>query len=433
MSNFNGRFGFRRGPRPQGFFLLLYVLCALCGSTEAQDFKTVHDGVEYAEVTREVSGLPVRMNLLRLDLTRVRLDVVHAIDSAIGTEKTSSIATRHGAVAAINAGFFRLDKSEFAGDPAGILMIDGSLLSESTNARCALMIANLKNSTAVRIGHFETSSGVWLRNGGAYQHISISGIDRERKKDEAVLFDPWFGASTHVSEPGIEIAIGKCKPTRPHDFPDIECKQVQFYEGSADLKIPRGGFVLSIGREYVSESRGSFKEIEEFFKARKQKRHAKITLSIGEGHRGIDTDRTVDITNGVPQLIKDGKLDITWQQEKTTKSFVETRHPRTAVAKLKDGKFLMITVDGRSESSGGIGLYDLANYLLQLGAADAMNLDGGGSTTMFLDGKVVNHPSDKEGERKISDAILVTLRNPRQDRPHQRLGTSSSKLLNWRF
>jgi exopolysaccharide biosynthesis protein len=117
-----------------------------------------------------------------------------------------------------------------------------------------------------------------------------------------------------------------------------------------------------------------------------------------------------DIVGGVPQLIKDGRIDITWEQEKTTKAFVETRHPRTAVAKLKDGKFLMITVDGRSESSGGIGLQDLAEYLLSLGATDAMNLDGGGSTTMYLDGKVVNHPSDKEGERKISDAILVTPR-----------------------
>jgi len=46
----------------------------------------------------------------------------------------------------------------------------------------------------------------------------------------------------------------------------------------------------------------------------------------------------------------------------------------------------------------------------ELGAVDAMNLDGGGSTTMFLDGKVVNKPSDKEGERKVSDALLVTLR-----------------------
>jgi hypothetical protein len=120
--------------------------------------------------------------------------------------------------------------------------------------------------------------------------------------------------------------------------------------------------------------------------------------------------RLEDITNGIPQLIKEGVISVTWEDEKTSKSFVETRHPRTAVAKLKDGKFLMITVDGRSESSGGIGLYDLANLLLEFGATDAMNLDGGGSTTMFLDGKVVNHPSDKEGERKVSDALVVTLR-----------------------
>ena len=117
--------------------------------------------------------------------------------------------------------------------------------------------------------------------------------------------------------------------------------------------------------------------------------------------------RSEDITNGVPQLIRDTKIEITWKEEKTNKAFVETRHPRTAVAKLKGGKFLMITVDGRSDASAGIGLEDLAKLLLEFGATDAINLDGGGSTTMFLDGKVVNKPSDKEGERRVSDAILV--------------------------
>ena len=73
----------------------------------------------------------------------------------------------------------------------------------------------------------------------------------------------------------------------------------------------------------------------------------------------------------------------------------------------------MITVDGRQAESAGINLQRLAEILLELGATDAMNLDGGGSTTMFLDGKVVNKPSDKEGERKVSDAILVTLRKNR--------------------
>src|SRR5436190_14687542 len=104
------------------------LTCILCISISGQEWKTVHDGVEYAEVTKEISGLKVNMNLLRLDLTKVRLDVHHAMDAAIGTEKTSSIATRHGAFAAINAGFFRLDTSIWAGDSAGILKIDGRVL-----------------------------------------------------------------------------------------------------------------------------------------------------------------------------------------------------------------------------------------------------------------------------------------------------------------
>ena len=75
------------------------------------------------------------MNLLRLDLKKVRLDVVHALDAAIGTETVSSMAERYGAMAAINAGFFRLDKSIFAGDAAGVLVINNELYSESYNGR----------------------------------------------------------------------------------------------------------------------------------------------------------------------------------------------------------------------------------------------------------------------------------------------------------
>ena len=104
------------------FILFIPVLIS------AQDFKTIQNGIEYAEMTREIDKLPVKMNLLRLDLTKVRLDVVHAKDAAIGLEKTSSIALRHGAIAAINAGFFLIDKSIFEGDDVAMLMINGKLL-----------------------------------------------------------------------------------------------------------------------------------------------------------------------------------------------------------------------------------------------------------------------------------------------------------------
>jgi exopolysaccharide biosynthesis protein len=389
--------------RPQLKISVLLFLCALCGQTIAQDWRTVHDGIEYAEVTRTIEGQPVRMNLLRLDLTKVRLDVVHAGDGAIGTETVSSIAARKGAVAAINAGFFRLDTSAYAGDPAGIFQIDGKLLSEANNGRIALLIdnsaktcdkcKNLASETDVSIAHLKSWGELWSET----RRSNIYGIDREMKAGELILYTPEFGAITPRSGSPITEAVI-----------DANKKIVSVAETSGGTAIPKGGYVLAAS---------GVKRAELSMTAVKGKEGLVIQGSYIENP---DTPTTTgnmaftnveDIVGGVPQLIKNGKVDVTWEQEKTTKSFVETRHPRTAVAKLKDGKFLMITVDGRSESSGGISLNDLAAYLLELGATDAMNLDGGGSTTMFLDGHVVNHPSDKEGERKVSDALIVTLRN----------------------
>lgn len=97
-------------------------------------------------------------------------------------------------------------------------------------------------------------------------------------------------------------------------------------------------------------------------------------------------------------------------------SFYTTRHPRTAVAKLENGNILLFTVDGRAESSLGMTLEELQKTLRWLGARDIINLDGGGSTTMFIDGSgtngVVNHPTDNRkfdnmGERKVANIVFV--------------------------
>ena len=376
------------------FYILVSVLCVLCASvvnSAAQDYKTLKEGIEYAEVIKEISGLKVNINLLRLDLTKVRLDVHHAMDTAIGTEKTSSIATRHGAFAAINAGFFRLDTSIWSGDAVGILKIDNYVFSEPTQSRSAVFISNRADQTVVEFEHLKTTSWFEVKK----RILAIDGSNRERKDNELIEYTAIFHRNTLTPMDGVELVVRNRKI-------------VGWFDGVGSTSIPEGGFVLS-----ASGTRRD--QLREWLRKGWIKIGMKIDgfTSVDEGE--IGSLRNVpygfdDITNGVPQLIKDGKIDITWEQEKASKSFVETRHPRTAVAKLKDGKFLMITVDGRTEESGGIGLQDLAEYLLSLGATDAMNLDGGGSTTMFVGGRVVNHPSDKEGERKVSDAILVTPR-----------------------
>ncbi|HEY2865471.1 MAG TPA: phosphodiester glycosidase family protein [Pyrinomonadaceae bacterium] len=382
--------------------LLTIFICFSHAVIHAQNWQTVRDGVEYAEVTRTIENQPVRMNLLRLDLKKVRLDVVHANDGAIGVETVSSIAARKGALAAINAGFFRLDTSAYAGDPAGIFQVDGKLLSEANNGRIALLIDNsiatcqkCKNPgmrTDVTIAHLKSWGELWSET----RRSNIYGIDRQLKDNELILYTPEFGPVTPPSDSSLtEVTIDAGKHI------------TSVSETSGGTTIPKGGYVLAAsGARRTELSATAIMGKEGLVILGSYIENPDMPTTTGK----MAFTSVEDIVGGVPQLIKNGKADVTWELEKTTKSFVETHHPRTAVAKLKDGKFLLITVDGRSEASGGISLYDLAAYLVELGATDAMNLDGGGSTTMYLNGKVVNHPSDKEGERKVSDALIVTPR-----------------------
>jgi hypothetical protein len=371
------------------------ALCVLCGEITAQDFKQLHPGVEHAQIEHKLGSDPVKINLLRLDLKKVRLDVHHALDKAIGLETTSSIAKRKGAVAAINAGFFRLDKSSWAGDASSLLKIDGRIFSESNIGRIALTIKNEKNTTVAGIRPLlPVSCGINVAGDDGY---SVEGINREMKANEAILYTPDFGQHVSIGPDSIGIAIqGQ--------------RIVSVSDKTGTIAIPPKGFVVSAHGTLVDLFR-------DFAQSRARVSYYCAILSDRDPQFGPPTtmvaqfSESEDVVSGVPQLIKDGKVDITWEQEKANRSFVETRHPRTAVAKLKDGKFLMMTVDGRQPGvSVGMSLQELAEYLFSLGAVDAMNLDGGGSTTMFLDGKVVNTPSDKEGERKIGDVIVVTLR-----------------------
>lgn len=111
-----------------------------------------------------------------------------------------------------------------------------------------------------------------------------------------------------------------------------------------------------------------------------------------------------------PQLLAKGN-----RVTLSTNAFNNNRHPRTAIA-LRDSTLILVTVDGRNANAHGMSLQELASILKWLGSTEAMNLDGGGSTTMYLKGAtpsgIVNYPSDNKqfdhgGERKVANAILV--------------------------
>ena len=88
-------------------------------------------------------------------------------------------------------------------------------------------------------------------------------------------------------------------------------------------------------------------------------------------------------------------------------SLLAPRHPRTAIGQTADGRILLVAVDGRQSGySVGMTTFEMAQTLVRLGAVRGMQLDGGGSTTLAFDGKILNRPSDKS-ERPISNALML--------------------------
>ena len=123
-----------------------------------------------------------------------------------------------------------------------------------------------------------------------------------------------------------------------------------------------------------------------------------------------DWSRSPDIVGGAGLLRRAARTlrPMEWVPERTGEGFRRDRHPRTMIGVGRGGVIWLITVDGRNPAvSLGMTFAELQRLAVRVGLRDALNLDGGGSTTMVVRGEVVNHPSDPTGPRKVSDGILV--------------------------
>jgi hypothetical protein len=128
------------------------------------------------------------------------------------------------------------------------------------------------------------------------------------------------------------------------------------------------------------------------------------------GTSAKDWTRAPFVVGGAGLLRRAGRSlqPLDWAPEKMREGFTTERHPRTMVGAGADGTIWLVTVDGRNPLIGlGMTFAELQRLAERLGLRDALNLDGGGSTTMVVRGEVVNHPSDPSGPRKVSDALLV--------------------------
>jgi hypothetical protein len=129
-----------------------------------------------------------------------------------------------------------------------------------------------------------------------------------------------------------------------------------------------------------------------------------VTWSIALDVGGLP--RVTEAVGGFPVLVRDGR-NVVAQQQGVIESFGAQRHPRTAVG-WNETVLHWVVVDGRQPPySDGMTLDELADLLVRLGAREAINLDGGGSTAMVVAGAVVNRPSDAEGERTVSNALAL--------------------------
>jgi exopolysaccharide biosynthesis protein len=118
-------------------------------------------------------------------------------------------------------------------------------------------------------------------------------------------------------------------------------------------------------------------------------------------------ERAEGIASAGPLLLWKGKRIEEPEKESISDVFFLARHPRTAAGVRADGTLIFVTVDGRQpETSVGMSIPELTDLMLELGCVSAVNLDGGGSTTMVVRGKIVNQPSGGSARRN-ADAILL--------------------------
>jgi exopolysaccharide biosynthesis protein len=343
---------------------------------------------------------PWFINMLRIDLSKARLRLVHAMDEAVGLETVSSLAARHGALAAVNSGYFRTTGT-YRGDSVGIEVLDGKILSESNNARAALGLTEKNGIQELIFGHVEFDGQIIAASGWrgrlAFENTrkmrvpqlkhAVNGLNRPRVDNELIVFTPEFHRTTLTEPNGLELIV---RHGRVVDVRDLKGSSL----------IPADGFVISCSgaaREWALKNLRMGTRVQ-----------LDLNLSPVETEQADSWKKATSIIGGGPQLIKDGRIEITNAAEKILPSFVNDGHPRTAIARLKSGQILLVTVDGRQPGESiGMSLTMLADLLLEFGATEAINLDGGGSTTMVIRNKLVNKPSDATGERPVSDAILV--------------------------
>lgn len=382
--------------------------------------------------TQEVDrATPLLVNVLDIDLhapgvhvgVGVGQDKVSGTDPSKGREDVSRYARRHGLLAAVNADFF-----PFTGDPLGVGIADGELFSEpwTGNAkggpRTALGIG--ADGRTVLLGTLGFLGDLQVADGVRY---FISGINRQVGAGEIVAFSPRYGPVTALRRGGTEVVLGAVNgPVRADKL--MVGRVTRVAAGSLlPALIPAGGLVLSAGPGAGAAFLGMHCHVGD---------KIGFVLSVappGQTHDGIKIGSLLpqagglpsragagvargallwsgvrEAVGGGPRLLTNGAVTIDGLAEGFDAGFTDHAYPRTGVGVSRDGRrLIVVTVDGRQALSRGATLGELAGVLRRYGAWNAMNFDGGGSTSMSIAGLTVNNPEGSGAERPVADMLTV--------------------------
>lgn len=365
-------------------------------TAEAVDTATqpVADPVKYIHRSETINGLKQEINILEIETGApgVKMQPVLSHDLIYGFEPLSEMSARRNAYAAVNGGFFR----EF-GLPSGMVVINGKLFSKSTGDYPVFVIEDGKaefreidselsiefwRSTGGNVGIGEgtgegTVTGASSGNGTGI--LPLDNINFPVSGRQTAVYTPTYGQNNRAKSKNITATVEGGVVIR-----------IANYTGEA--AIPDDGMLIS------------------FFDTQK---YAGIELPFRVGD-SVKLIHKPDMTGDVEAyecgswLVRDG---VTVVKDKDAWVGVLTnRDPRTAVGVKEDGTVLLLTVDGRQPGySAGFTGKELAEYLISCGVKDAAMLDGGASTEMLLEGRLVSRPSHKGEERPLAGGILVLM------------------------
>ncbi|MCX7642790.1 MAG: phosphodiester glycosidase family protein [Armatimonadetes bacterium] len=405
--------------RLKRFSWLAILTCFLAIIALAQDWQivetqTIAPGVFYQALNR--INPPTWAGVVRIPLPLPK-DLV--ITPGLGDGKrlarrtvsqiASSIQQSKGYVtAAINGDYFPMSFSPYAGDPLGVHIQDGELISLPSPNRSALV--GLRDGR-VLITRFQFSARVKFPDG---TEAPLEGLNQSPPREGLCLFTPAFGKTTQTPSGTTELVATANLPLRPNSPLILTTQQIT---DAGNSQIPNDGVVL------VASGRFS-----EQLKAIDPNEKLEINVTLIPLDENFDPQNIAWAIGGGPRLLRKGRISVECEQEGFSTIFRQTKHPRTAVG-LKDESLIWVVVDGRQPGySEGMSLDELAEFLLNAGCKDALNLDGGGSSTLFVRGAVVNRPSDGR-ERPIANALFLLNLFPPQ--PFVRLWVSTPAESHW--